>query len=184
MRVLLAVLVLFATACSPDVEQRVHAAPGEPRHATFLPSQDRDFLERAAQGSNAEVAMGTLATHRGVSADVRVFGQRMITDHTAINARLAAIALRRHMTIPKSLGDHQASFDRLVDLQREPFDDEFMQVMIEDHDAAFELFRAQASGGIDPELKSFAASTLPLIEAHLAHAKAMASKPLAPLAPQ
>jgi putative membrane protein len=168
-------LALFAMACTPDTAQQAH-----PRLAsnalpvTVLVPQDRDFLEKAAEGSNAEIEMGKLVENRALSEEVKAYGRRMVADHSAINARLAAIAARHGISLPTTLGEHQASFDRVVDLRREQFDQEFMQVMNEDHDMARELFRSEASGGFDPELKAFAATTLPLIDAHLTHAKSMA----------
>ncbi|HYC58734.1 MAG TPA: cytochrome c oxidase assembly protein [Thermoanaerobaculia bacterium] len=166
-------MLLFLTACSPEVEQHAHARPVAPPPAATLAPQDRDFLERAAKGSNAEIAMGTLAEKQALKPEVIAFGRRMVADHGAINRQLASIAARHHIALPASLGDHQASFDRIVDLRREPFDREFIKVMNEDHDMALVLFQGEANGGVDPALRAFAASTLPLIEAHLAHAKAL-----------
>jgi putative membrane protein len=171
-RLLLVLLVLGA--CSPNTEQRAHTIPSVEARMPVLSPQDRDFLERAAEGSNAEIAMGVLARSHALRPEVSAFGERMIADHTAINQRLAAIARRHRTEPPTGLGENQASFDRVVDLYRKPFDDEYMRVMVDDHNAAFELFRSEASGGNDPELKSFAAQTLPAIAAHLEHAKTLA----------
>lgn len=167
-------LLLLVAACSPNIEQEAHPRRAGSPPAPVLASQDRDFLERAAEGSNAEIASGRLVETRASSPDVKAFGRMMVADHTAINARLAAIAARHRVVLPTSLGEHQAGYDRLVDLRREDFDREFVKVMNEDHDLARELFRSEASGGHDAALKAFAAQTLPTIEAHLTHAKAMA----------
>jgi putative membrane protein len=170
----LALVLFVVVGCTPNTEQHAHTIPKAEARMPVLSPQDRDFLERAAEGSNAEIAMGVLARTHALQPAVSAFGERMIADHTAINQRLAAIAKRHRTEPPTGLGDHQASFDRVVDLYRKPFDDEYMRVMVDDHNAAFELFRAQASGGNDPDLKAFAAQTLPAIAAHLEHAKTMA----------
>jgi putative membrane protein len=172
--ILIAVVAGLAAACSPDVAQDAHPRRDATSTAPVLAPQDRDFLERAAEGSNGEIAMGRLATSRALRPDVRAFGQTLVADHTTMNARLAAIAARRRIVLPSSLGEHQAGYDRLVDLRREAFDQEFLQVMNEDHDSAYQLFRSEADGGADPELKAFAAWALPLIETHLTHAKSAA----------
>jgi putative membrane protein len=172
--ILFALLVL--TGCTPDADQHAHARPAGEARVPVLSPQDRDFLERAAEGSNAEIAIGALGRSRGVRPEVRAFGQRMVADHRAINAALAAIAARHRIVLPTSLGEHQARFDRVVDHHRERFDEEFLKVMVDDHHAAYELFRSEASGGVHPELKAFAARTLPTIAAHLEHAKAVAGK--------
>lgn len=168
-------LMLLLAACSPDIDQQAHPRRAGVPPAPVLASQDRDFLERAAEGGNAEIAIGRLAETRASSPAVKAFGRMMVADHAAIHAGLAAIAASHRITLPTSLGDHQAGYDRVVDLRLEAFDKEFVRVMNEDHDLARELFKSEASGGHDPALKAFAAQSLPIIEAHLTHAKAMAS---------
>ena len=166
--------VLLFAACTPDVEQHAHprrASSAAP--APVLASQDRDFLERAAEGSNAEIEVGRLARSRGLRREVKAFGERMVVDHGTLKERLNAIAKKRGIVLTTTLGDQQASYDRVVDLRWDRFDDEFVQVMIEDHDMAAELFRVEAAGGADPEIKAFAAQSLPLILAHLDHARSL-----------
>jgi putative membrane protein len=173
MRALACLLLLFA--CSPKSDQQAHPQPPvQPAPSANLASQDRDFLERAAEGSNAEIAMGALVDSHASRAEVIAFGKLMVTDHTAINQQLAAIAKAKRISLPTSLGEHQQNFDRIVDLYRDEFDREFARAMRGDHQDAVRLFREEASGGVDPELKAFAAATLPKIEAHLRHAEGLA----------
>lgn len=173
MRPLALFAVLFLAACTAETDQRAHPQPPQEPPAPVLAPQDRDFLERAAKGSNAEVAMGRLVESRSTRADVIAFGHRMVADHSAINRDLAAIAARHQIVLPTSLGDQQASYDRVVDLYRDELDREYIRVMIDDHDTAVQLFREEASGGADPALRAFAAQTLPLIQSHLQHARAL-----------
>lgn len=42
-----------------------------------------------------EVAMGKLASERGQSADVKKFGERMVTDHSKANEDLTSIAEKK-----------------------------------------------------------------------------------------
>jgi predicted outer membrane protein/cytochrome c2 len=140
-----------------------------------LEPQDRDFLERASQGSTAEIAIGTLTANHALRPEVIAFGRMLIADHTAANTKLAAIAAAKHISLSTSLGDHQQSFDRLADEQLDPFDHAFATVMVDEHTQAVELFRGEATNGSDPALKAYAAATLPTLEAHLAQAKALAT---------
>lgn len=117
--------------------------------------------------------IGALVNDHARRPEVMGFGRMLIIDHSAANRNLAAIAATKHIALPTALGDNQASFDRLADLRQDPFDREFAKVMIEDHQMAAQLFRREAEGGSDPELKAFAASTLPMILAHLERAKAL-----------
>ena len=174
--VALLAVFLFA-ACTAETKQHAHPRPPQQTPAPVLAPQDRDFLERAAKGSNAEISMGSLVDTHATRPDVIAFGRRMVADHGAIHRELNAIAARYRITLPTSLGEHQASFDRIVDLQRDHFDREFVQVMIEDHDMAVQLFREEAAGGLDPALRAFAARMVPVIQAHLQHAKALQPPP-------
>lgn len=167
-------IALLLAACTPEADQHAHPRRVAASPVPVLEPKDRDFIERAAMGSNAEIEIGRLVEKRSARPEVIAYGRRMVADHTAINQRLAIIAARYHIALPTSLGEHQAGYDRCVDLRLDPFDQEFLQVMNEDHDMAFELFKGQAAAGVDPTLRAFAASTLPVIESHLAHAKAMA----------
>ena len=171
-------LVLCLAGCSPETAQHAHPRRSNPSPSVSEPlaSQDRDFLERAAEGGNAEVTIGGLADTRAARPEVIAFGHSIVADHAAINRQLGAIAAAKHIALPTSLGEHQAGYDRVVDLRLDPFDREFVRVMVDDHHDAVELFRAEASGGADAELRNFAAATLPTLQAHLQHAQSLAAR--------
>lgn len=169
-------LVLLLAACSREITQQAHPKPPErPHRADVLSLQDRDFFERAVQGSNAEVAMGTLAPRHALRPEVIAFGQRMVADHGALNKQLAAIAAAKKITPPTDLGEHQRSFDEVVDLKGDDFDRRFVRIMIDDHHAALDLFKREAASGIDPQLRALAIATIPTLEAHLHHVQTMAA---------
>ena len=166
----LLMLVMFG-GCSPDQYVHPAAVNDQTRDATALSAQDRSFIEKAAQGNNAEVANGGLADARSTNSSVIAFGRMMAADHGAANDRLAEIARLHMIALPSSLGDHQAGYDRLVDRKGSDFDSEFVRVMVEDHDMARQLYQQEIVSGVDPMLREYAASMLPKIEAHLAQAR-------------
>jgi putative membrane protein len=175
-----AILVLMLAACAlhcmPD--QQAHPKPRRgPSNGPVLATQDRDFLERATEGNNGEIAIGGLVDRRAQRAEVVQFGHMMVADHRAANAQLGAIARQLGIhALPSSLGEHQAAYDRLIGRKGEPFDSEFLKVMVGDHTQAVLLYRGEVSAGVDPRLKQYAAAILPKIEAHLAHAKTLAAR--------
>src|SRR5690242_11844838 len=63
-------------------------------------SQDLAFVQKATASGLAEVAEGQVAITKSLNPAVRNFGQRMVTDHTAANNQLSAIAAQVH--IPQS----------------------------------------------------------------------------------
>lgn len=56
------------------------------------------------------------------------------------------------------------------------FDKEYMSGMVKDHEAAVEDFQKQANEGTDPDIKAFAARTLPILQEHLQIARDVAKK--------
>src|SRR5688572_17531434 len=59
---------------------------------TVHPDQDEHFVHEAAAGGMLEVELGRLALERAASAEVKAFGQRMVTDHGRANQQLTQIA--------------------------------------------------------------------------------------------
>ena len=167
-------LLVVAGLAACTAEQVAHPRPSssKARTPTSLSLQDRDFLERAAEGNNGEAAMGRVAEKNGTGAIVR-YGRMMVADHGAAQTRLAVIARQYNISLPTSLGEHQAGFDRIVDLKGEDFDREFIKVMKDDHQQAVLLYQSEASGGSDASLVAYAKEMLPKIQSHLEHAKSL-----------
>jgi predicted outer membrane protein len=70
---------------------------------------------------------------------------------------------------------HQAKMSRLSGLSGAEFDREYiMQAGNKDHEEQAKLYQSEASRGSDPELKAFAAKTLPIVQSHLAAARDLA----------
>ena len=131
-------------------------------------SSDRKFMEKAAQGGMAEVKLGQLATQKAGSDQVRQFGQRMVDDHSKADEQLKQVASNKGVTLPTELDKStQKEYDKLSKLSGADFDREYMKHMVSDHKQDVGDFKAQASKAKDPDLKAFAASTLPTLEQHL-----------------
>ncbi|HEX6103248.1 MAG TPA: DUF4142 domain-containing protein [Alphaproteobacteria bacterium] len=139
-----------------------------------LAEADQTFVEKAAQDSIAEIDLGELAKERAESEEVKQFAQRMIDDHGKANEQLEEIAKSKGAVIPTEAGEeHSKLRAELGELEGEAFDQKYMAAMAEDHQKAVDLFQKQAEEGQDPELKSFAEQTLPIIKEHLTMAQSM-----------
>ena len=68
-----------------------------------MSSNDRTFLEKAAEGGMAEVEFGKLAERNAQSQEVKDFGKRMVDDHSKANDELNQIASRAGATLPTGL---------------------------------------------------------------------------------
>jgi putative membrane protein len=131
-------------------------------------SADHKFAMMAAMGGMAEVEMGRLAAQKGASDEVRQFGQRMVDDHTKANEELMRIASSKGMTLPTAVDPkHQAEMQKMSALSGEAFDRAYVKMMVKDHKKDVAEFQKEASRGADPDLKTFASTTLPTLKEHL-----------------
>jgi putative membrane protein len=133
---------------------------------------DSDFVMKAAQGGMEEVELGQLASTQAASADVKQFGQRMVTDHGKANEELKAVAQKSGETIPAELSKKQQSDKaRLQKLNGAEFDKAYMKMMVSDHKKDIAEFEKEAKSGKDADVKAFASKTLPTLKEHLAMAE-------------
>jgi putative membrane protein len=136
--------------------------------ADRIKSADSAFVTKAAEGGMAEVQMGQLATQRASNSKVKEFGQRMVDDHTKANDQLKQIASRKGLSLPSDMNAKQRStYNRLSRLSGNEFDRAYMQDMVTDHQEDVAEFQREADNGGDPDVKSFAGSTLPTLQQHL-----------------
>jgi putative membrane protein len=151
-----AVLGMMVALASAGMAQRTTAA------------QDRRFMMTAAQGGMAEVRLGKMAVNRGASQAVKEFGQHMVADHTRTNAELMQLARRERVTLPRTLDPaHRAAAQQLSRRSGEAFDRAFARQMVLDHRKMVNLFRTESRTGRDPQVRAWAAKTLPGLQEHL-----------------
>lgn len=135
-------------------------------------SRDATFAMQAAQGGLAEVQMGKLALSKSKNATVRAFAQHMVTDHSAANAKLAAIMRSEGMTVPAAPdAKSQATLTRLQGLSGRAFNRAYMNGQVHAHRQMQILMQSEANAGKDPRMVAFAKTTLSAVDEHLAMAK-------------
>ncbi len=135
-------------------------------------SADNKFAREAATGGMEEVELGKIAVRNASNEKVKAFGQRMVDDHSKANDQLMMIASKNNITLPTSLDAKQkADVDRLSAMTGAAFDKAYMRDMVQDHEKDIAEFQKESSSGKNPDLKNFAASTLPTLQMHLQMAK-------------
>jgi putative membrane protein len=133
-----------------------NAAPAKGK----LSSADKTFMMNAAKGGMMEVEWGKLASQNAQNADVKKFGNRMVTDHSKANNDLMALAKEEGVSLPgaKSPGKWKS-------------DKDYMDMMVKDHEKDLAEFQKEAQSGTDPDLKAFAAKGAKMVSSHLKMAK-------------
>jgi putative membrane protein len=129
---------------------------------------DQTFVMKAARGGLAEVELGKLAEDKATNDQVKQFGKKMVDDHGKANDELKSLAQSKNITLPTDLSaKDKALHDRLSKLSGAAFDRAYMQAMVKDHREDVNEFRTESKSGADPEVKQWAAKTLPTLETHL-----------------
>jgi len=141
---------------------------------TTSKDQDGEFVKEAASGGLMEVQLGKYAEQNAQNPRVKTFGAMMVRDHTKANEELKIIADSKNLPLENTMEESERN--KLSDLQEKTgadFDREYMKEMVDDHDKDIEKFKKQAEEGRDPDLKTFAIKTLPVLEAHADSAKSI-----------
>ena len=138
------------------------------------PIAGTEFATKAAMGGMTEVALSKVAEEKATNPELKAFATMMVTDHNAANAKLRAIAETKKIELPAKLdAKHQAMVDKLSSLSGAAFDKAYAADMVTDHEKTVALFKNAKENVTDTELKSFATTTLPIIQGHLEKIKAI-----------
>jgi putative membrane protein len=150
---------------------------GAPNAAVQLNDSEKDFVNKAAQGGNAEVELGQLAVQKASDPDVKQFAQRMVDDHGAAGKKLQTVASSASLTPPATLPpDAEQLKQRISSLSGKAFDKAYMKGMVKDHTEDVSEFQKESTSAKSPDLKSFVDETLPVIQDHLKEAKRISAK--------
>jgi putative membrane protein len=117
--------------------------------------------------------LASLALTKATNADVKSYGQHMVTDHTAAGLEMKNLASGKGWTVPVTLQTkEQQNLDKLSALSGSAFDKEFVNIMVISHQDAVALFEKAATtmGVPDADLRSMASAKLPTLREHLQHA--------------
>ncbi len=135
---------------------------------------DSKFLVFAADAGMTEVEAAKLAKVKPISAKAKEFADMMIKDHTAAGDEVKSLASKKMVTLPAAVGnDHQKALTDLGDKKDPDFEKAYINMMVDDHQKVVDKFKDAADKCKDTDVRAFAAKTLPTLQGHLDHAKAL-----------
>jgi putative membrane protein len=138
------------------------------------PYSDEVFLRDAAEGNMAEIKLGQLAEEKAEAPEVKDFAKRIVEDHTKALDELKQIAPQAGINIPMDLSRRDAlTYDRLAKLSGGPFDREYSQEMVKDHEKDLSEFERAETQMKNPALKQYAQREVPTLQSHLELAQHM-----------
>ena len=145
-----------------------------------LNATDKQFLKMAADANMMEAHLGQMAEAQASAETVKNFGKTLDQDHTKSYSQLQQVATKDGESIPTGINVGQnKSIEQLMHMKGKSFDRSFVLHEIQDHQKAIAEFKREAQRGENPDLKSYAQQTLPVLENHLHQAQdlAKAKKP-------
>jgi putative membrane protein len=138
---------------------------------------DEAFLKKAAIGDAAEVQLGQMAEQKASNPKVKGFGQRMVKDHSQNDDLLTSVAEEQHIPLPTELDpEHKNAKDALSKKNGTQFDQNYMTMMVHEHQKTVAMFQHEAQTSQDQTIKQFAKSSLPTLQSHLQEAQQIESQ--------
>jgi putative membrane protein len=160
------------TTTTVDTSTQATTTPAAP-----LDSSDVDFIRKAAMGGKMEVDLGNIAQSNAANERVKAFGSMMVNDHGQANNELRQFAQGRNVmlsdSLDKKMQDHMTSMQKMTG---KAFDKHYMGMMVDDHVKDVKEFEKASASAKDPDLRAWAAKTLPVLQKHLDSAKAIRPK--------
>jgi putative membrane protein len=154
----------------------VASAQGSGRSPGFSDS-DKTFAQQADQINMTEARLGEIAEMSAENPAVKGFGRLLTYDHNRLNHELHGlrhVVQQEGVSLTRQLDQqHSDEVNRLSQLKGAAFDQGYLQAMVEGHEKAVSYFEHEGNRLQDPQLKSWAMETLPILQQHLALAKAI-----------
>lgn len=130
------------------------------------PPQTELVLIKLHHANQMEVMAGKLALQKGRSKDVKTYGKRLVTDHSAADKKVMALAKDEKITLPKGPPMTDEMMDQLKSAPAADFDQLFAADMLEDHKKDIAEAKAARDRTTDGKLKALLASLIPVLEEH------------------
>ncbi|MEG1326320.1 MAG: DUF4142 domain-containing protein, partial [Janthinobacterium sp.] len=129
-------------------------------------ANDKCFLGKAADAGSTEIAASKVAQSKSSNGDVKKFADAMVTEHTKVADELKQLASSKQIEVSDRPGKkQQALIDKLGRLEGAQFDKEYAaSIGVAAHKEAVKLFTEASQKASDPDIKAFAAKTLPALQ--------------------
>lgn len=116
---------------------------------------DKQFLMKASQSDFTEIKFSQLAVQKATNPRVKAYAQKMVDDHTKLEAQMKPFADKWGVTPVTELdAEHQQKYDALNQMSGMDFDKTYMTGMAQDHHVALDLFQQEQKSTTDGAFKS------------------------------
>ena len=161
------------------VDKMTDAMGGAAGHmSAAMTKTANEFVQTAATSDLYERTSAEIALRRSRNDDIRAAAQKMIVDHNTSTHQLkSALAMRetRDVEHPKEALDkrRETMIQHLEEAPDDSFDSTYLDQQVLAHEEASSLMKSYAHGGDNPQLRSFAEGTGPVVARHLKRMKTL-----------
>ena len=147
----LALMAAITGACGGGTKTDNTAATTTPAAAEApaadlnkVSNDDRDYVQDAMAAGDAEIALGKMATMKGVSADVKGFGAMMVADHTKAGDALKMVVATHNIQFdasrkPNGTDKTNDLTDKLTKDKGAAFDKDYIDAMVQNHEDVVDM---------------------------------------------
>jgi putative membrane protein len=168
---LIIAVIIGITSCENNNSKDTKDVAEDHKDAKFDKNdneKDAQFLVNAAEINMEEISLGQLAQQKGSANHVKELGKMMEESHTKSLAELTALAQTKSISLPTSQTDNvKEAYKNLNEKSGNDFGKEYSSMMVNGHKKAIELFEKASTDCTDPDIKAWAAATLPILRTHL-----------------
>jgi len=138
---------------------------------------DVKFVKHEAAAGMAVVKLAELGVQKAENAGVKTFAEKLVTDHTAANTELKALAVTKGIELSSVIDPKEAeTFQKLEKSTGADFDKHFLTEVVSGHKKCVSNVEEASTDSKDADVKAFAVKVLPVLKAHLAAAEALSDK--------
>jgi putative membrane protein len=141
-----------------------------------IDSADKSFLQSAYEDGLAEIHMAGLGVKKTANEEIKAFAMKVEADHGKTSGEMMTLAGNKKVTLATKPDMIDTGKEKLLDARGTTFDKAFLDDMVKDHEKAVASFEKAANEAKDPDVKAFAAKTLPTLKAHLSTARDLQQK--------
>jgi putative membrane protein len=164
-------IIISTSACTNNKAEDTKEVAEEHNEAKFekrSSEKDAQFLVNAAEINLEEISLGKLAQQNSTILPVKDLGKMMEDAHGQSLAELTELALAKNITLPTSAtNDALDTYKKLSTKTGVNFGKSYSDLMVSGHKDAIDLFEKAAADCTDPEIKAWAAKSLPSLRTHL-----------------
>jgi putative membrane protein len=136
-------------------------------HAQAFSDQDKTFLKKATEDNLAEIKLGELTVKTTKNPQVKMFAQKMVTDHTSLLNGIKPVAAKAGVELPTSPSVAEtAEYAKMKVLTGETYDKSYVKGMVKDHSEDLQKMKTENTATNNPDIKKLTAHAADVIAGH------------------